>query len=777
MDTESPIAARYVGERIPRTEDARLLRGIGRFVDDIVLPGMLHAAFLRSPVARAAIRRIDTTAARAVPGVRAVLTGAELNPLVKSLRPLFWPKGLAYPHLTALAERDVRFAGDAVAIVIAEDRAIAEDAADLIAVEYEETTPVIDYLEARNAPPVHPEIGSNVVTESASPADAELDAIFASAPHVVEAVIYQQTQTAMPMETRGIVVSHEPEQLTLWISTQSPHVAAWRFAEAFGMPQSQVRAYAHDVGGAFGSKAHAHREEVAVAAASRHVGRPVKWIEDRLENLIASTHARNKSATVKMAFDRDGRILAAHLDYRSNTGAWPWTATSGPKVVQTFPGPYRIPKFGYRQAAYYTNTCGRGAYRGPWMFETLSRERFMDIAAEQIGIDPLELRRRNVISQAELPYKSVTGCLYESISPAETLERAAAAADIPSFRALQAAERAKGRHLGLGLSVYMEPTADLNAFRSHNIAKIRIEPTGHAVLQSNAHSQGQSTETTLAQIAADQLGMAFDDVRVLQGDSAQAGFGAGAGGSRQAVIAGGVVTRVAAQLRRKVLDIAAHMLEASASDLRIVDSVVHVTGVPALSVTLREVAERAYFATTLLPEGMEPGLEAQGRYAPERTTWSNAAHACIVEVDIDTGMVKILRWIASSDCGVMINPAVVEGQISGGIAQAIGGVLLEHMAYDARGNPLAATLKDYLPPLADSMPVIEFHPVCTPSRTAGGFKGVGEGGAIVGPSTLMNAIADALSPFGIDCNRLPLSPDRIVMQLHARVAAGNPRIR
>jgi len=759
-------AGRYVGQLIGRKEDRRLLTGRGRYTDDITVAGMLHATFVRSQHAKGRIRNIGVEAARAVPGVVAVYTGADLNHVVKSMRPALWPpEPVKYPRLMALADQDVRFTGDCVALVVAEDRYIAEDAAELIEVDIDPEEPLLDYLEAEGGPLVHPEVGTNVVIAGGSPADPQLDAIFASAPHVVEESFYQQTQLALPMETRGMIAAFQDEELTVHLTTQAPHMAVWRFADAFGLARNRVRVIAYDVGGGFGLKIHPNREEIAVIAAAKLLDRPVKWIEDRMENMISCNHARTESAKVKMAFDKDYRILAAHLDYKSNTGAYAWTATSGPKVCETFPGPYKIPRYGFRHAAYYTNTCGRGAYRGPWMFETLSREAFMDVAAKKMGVDPVELRRRNVIHAEDQPYKSAGGVTYDAVSPDRTLEVAAKAIDIPAFRAMQAAACKDGRYLGLGLSLYMEPTAAPMIFMSHNYCQVRVEASGDVTVLANAHSQGQGTETTLAQIVAQELGVPYERVRVLQGDSNQGGFGMGSGGSRQGVMGGGAAIVAAQRMRAKVLKIAAHLLEAAEADLIIKDGVVRVKGVPDMSITIDKIAHTSYFAAAQLPPGMEPGLEEQGRYTNKDTTWANAAHACIVDVDIETGLVRIDRWVVSEDCGVMINPGVVKGQIAGGVVQAIGGVLLEHAIYDRGGNPLAATLKDYLVPLANDVPLIEFHSVSTPSKSLGGFKGVGEGGAIVGPPTLINAIADALSPFGVKCNVLPLSPSNIVTLL------------
>jgi carbon-monoxide dehydrogenase large subunit len=760
-------AARYVGQTVPRKEDPRLLTGRGRYVDDVVLPGMLHAAFVRSPYARATIRSIKTDAARALPGVHAVFTGVDLNGMVKAMKPGFFPPAANFPpDYLPLAAGDVRFAGDLVALVVAEDRYIAEDAAELVEVDYAPLEPVLDYHSAEKSEPIHKGLKTNLIQDNASPADPELDRAFAAAAHVVEASIDQQNYLPVPMETRGIVASFTFDELSIVMTTQAPQFAARYFAQVFGLPVHQIRIQAQDVGGGFGQKIHPMRDDIAVTCAAKRLDRPVKWIEDRVENLSAGTHARQERATARMAFDKDGRILAAHLDFIANDGAFPWLA-SGTLTANVFPGPYRVPKYGWRVRSCFTNTAGRGAYRGPWMMETVLRETLMDKAAKQMGIDAIELRRRNVILPADLPYVTQTKQRYENVSPQQTLEQAVAKADFPAFRAEQAAARKQGRYLGIGLSLYMEPTGSAGGATSTNVTDIRMEPSGDVIAMCNTAAQGQGTETTMAMIIADELGVDLAKVKILQGDSRQTAFGFGAGGSRQAVIGGGAAKLAASALREKILKIAGHLMEASDKDLTIENGNVSVVGVPQMSIPIAKVAETAYFAFAKLPPGMEPGLEVSRRYAPEATSWASATHICVLEVDADTGLVKLKRWIASEDCGVMINPAIVAGQVAGGVAQAIGGVLMEHQPYDAAGNPLAVTFKDYLLPLISSVPEIEMDHVHTPSKSLGGFKGAGEGGAIVGPSTVINAVADALAPFGVDCSDLPLTPAKLVARIEA----------
>ncbi len=763
-------AARYVGQHVVRKEDPRMLTGQGRYVDDNVVPGMLHAAFVRSPHAKARIVRIDFAAARALPGVHGIYTGADIAAMVKPARSLHWPPNVPYPVTMPLAHTDVRYVGDPVVMIVADDRYIAEDAAELVEVEYDPQDALVDYLKASAGPKVHPDLDSNLLWEMASPADPELDAIFASAAHVVEKTITQQRYINSPMETRGIIASHSAAEnlTTIWSASQGVHQTAYYLANALACDIADLRVIAGDVGAGFGGKVHPGRDEIAVVIASRHMRRPIKYIEDRMEHLIASAQAREESALVKLAFDAKGILLAAKFDYQHDSGAYPWLPSVGPLAVNAFPGPYRLPKFGWRVRAWYTNTVGLGAYRGPWMFETVAREQVIDIAAKQMGIDSLELRRRNVIHTADQPYKTASGQVYDRVSPDQTLEKVVDMIDVPAFRKMQEAARKEGRYLGLGMSVYMEPTVNaIGGIRSTFQAETRMDASGRITVSSHIGNPGNSMETTLAQIAADELGVDIKDVRVVYGDTGNTQFGPGAGGSKQAVGAGGAVTVAAQALRKKILAIGAKMLEAAPEDLTIENGKVFVKGIPQVELTLKKIAESAYYLPKTLPEGMEPGLATSHRMTLPVTHWANAAHACTVDVDVETGVVKILRWVASEDCGVMINPTVVEGQMSGGIVQGIGGVLLEHSLYDERGNPLAASFKDYLLPLATDVPVIEYSHVCTPSDTPGGFKGAGEGGAIIAPPTLANAIADALAPFNIDCSRMPLSPDRLLMALEA----------
>jgi aerobic carbon-monoxide dehydrogenase large subunit len=495
----------------------------------------------------------------------------------------------------------------------------------------------------------------------------------------------------------------------------------------------------------------------------------VRWIEDRSENLMVGGHAREEQATVSIATDRDGHLLAARVLHLENVGSYsvPGTGSVGGGVAAFFPGPYRLPLLSFTNRAVYTNTCGRCAYRGPWLFETVAREQMMDIVARATGIDPLALRRTNVITDDDLPYTSATGVRYERISPAKTLEQAAELIGYDAFRREQPAARADGRYLGIGLSLYVEPIQTRGPLGSEG-AILRIDPTGEITLIMGTASHGQSLETTMAQIVADVLGCRPDSIAFVQGDTSVTPWGPGTGGSKSAVIAAGAAQLAAERMRDKMLLVAGHVMEVSTDDLELSGGRVQVKGDPEARVSFGQLAEAAYLNPAALPAGIEPGLLVSARSAAPPMVLANACHACTVEVDVHTGAVTILRYVVSEDCGPMINPMIVEGQIAGGVAQGVGGVLLEHMIYDGDGNPLTTTFMDYLLPTSCEIPDVEYGHIVTPADTPGGYKGVGEGGAIGSPPAVINAVADALAPLGARITGTPLGPPQVL----AAIAAG-----
>ncbi len=493
----------------------------------------------------------------------------------------------------------------------------------------------------------------------------------------------------------------------------------------------------------------------------------MKWIEDRWENLVAAPHARWEEAEVSIALDDDGHILGARVDHVSDAGAYAGgpgvVGPAGPPMIVRFiTGPYRIAKAGGSSTTATTNTMRRGAYRGPWMFETVVREVIVDIAARRLGLDPLELRRRNLVQATDLPYTTAAGIAYDRITPAETLEQAVDIIGYDEFRVAQEAARADGRLLGIGIACYVEPTASGFGLGITEAATIRIDTSGKVQVLTGVNSQGHSVETTLAQVAAEHLGVDIDDITVLHGDTEVSPIGATTGGSRNAIFGGGAVRQTALEMRARVLEIAAHSMEAAVDDLDIEHGVVSVRGTPSATRTLAEIAQLAHLRPRELPDGTPPGLEIATRFTTIGPTFSNAAHICTCEVDPNTGLVTLLRYVVSEDCGVVINPMVVEGQIAGGVVQGIGGVLHEEFVYDDAGNPLTTTFLDYLLPTAPDTPEFEYGHIVTPSERPGGFKGMGEGGAIGAPAAVVNAVNDALAHLGITLTRQPLSPDAIL---------------
>jgi carbon-monoxide dehydrogenase large subunit len=769
--TATAYAGRYIGASVLRREDPRLLAGRGTFVDDVTLPGLLHVAFFRSEIARGRILRLDVSGALEVPGVHAVVTADDLNTVAGPMGPTLFPKEAPHAPVRPLADGDVRFVGDPIAMVIAESRAIAEDGCDAIDIEYEALAAVIDYETAADDLEniVHPELGSNVAAEIPAQPDPELDEILASAPHVLTRTFSQHRYLCVPMETRGVVVRWDPHHgaLRVWISHQNPHDVRAVLARALGIAETRVRVVQEDVGGGFGLKAFLGREEICVALAARHVGHPLKWIEDRRENLVAGGTSRNERCTVTMAFDDEGHILGADVDHLDDAGAFPigGTMSAAGGVLMMFSGPYRMPKVRFHSRTVWTNVVGRVPYRGPWMMETLAREQMMDIAAEELGIDPLELRRRNVLRSEDFPYHTPSGIVLDDITPAETLDQAAAVLDYDAFRVAQQEARRNGRYLGVGFSLYVERGGLAYGVMGSEVATVRVEPDGTVHVLMGCGNHGQSLETTMIQVVAEHLGVDIDDVVLVQGDTAAAPFGAGTGGSRSAVV-GGTVARLAAQaVRTKVLQVAGHILEVSPEDLEIERGRISVRGTPSVSTTIRDVAQLSYTQRLLLPPDISPGLEATERFTGPEYTWSNACHVCVCEVDISTGQTRVDRFIVSEDCGIMINPMVVDGQIAGGAVQGIGGVLYENMAYDELGNPLTSTFLDYLVPTAAEVPMMECEHIETPSPLPGGHKGMGEGGAIGAPAAVMNAVGDALAPFGVRPTHQPIGPSELVALL------------
>jgi carbon-monoxide dehydrogenase large subunit len=776
--------ARFIGQRVARKEDARFLTGRGRYVDDIPMPGALHVAFARSNFARGTLVSVDVSSAAAKPGVVAAYVAADVNPVIRDH--MADGEGLIGERrpFRVLADGDVRAVGEPVAMVVATSRYIAEDAVELIDVEVDPHPPLVNPERALDddAPVVHADkTASNLYNEMPAGDTSALDAVIANAPFSVTETFRQHRYATVPMEPRGILASWDAlrEDLSIWISTQGPHGIRSIMSRALGVDDTQVHVIMPDVGGAFGLKMNPSEEEFAVVAATRLLGRPVKWIQDRYENLVYDEHAREDRATVSMAADEAGTLLAAKVEFLEGAGSFPAAfASAAVLTTMIFPGPYRVANYSGSSKAVHTNTAGRGSYRGPWMIETVAREQALDCLAARVGIDPLELRRRNVLQTDELPYTMASGMPLDSVTPAETLEQAASMIGYDELRQQQAAWRADGRLIGIGMCLLAEPSSMVFGWMMSDGATVRIGPNGRVDVQTSAASHGQSLETTIAQVVAEELGVDLSQVRVLQGDTDAAPLGFGTGGSRSAVIAGTAARQATIEVRDRMFAIVAHQLEAAVADLEAVDGRVQIVGTPTRGMTIAEIATVAYTLPDSLPPGAPLGLEAQARFTPDTfCTWSNACHMCLVEVDPDTGSVEVLRYVVSEDCGVMINPTVVEGQIAGGVVQGLGGVLYEHLPYDDDGNPLATTFVDYLLPTATEVPIIEYGHIETPSPTnPGGHKGMGEGGAIAAPAAIINAVSDALMPLGAVVRDQPLGPAQIVALIEEAEARDNAAV-
>jgi len=767
---------RITGTSIQRVEDARVLTGRGRYVDDVSLPGMLHAAFVRSPHPHARITRVDTSAAQAMPGVVAVLTGAEMQRLSNPMAIQMVP-GYRSPVFHPLATDRVRFVGDPVAVVIAESRYLAEDARDEVEVDYAPLQAVVSIEQALDPsrPVLFDNVGSNIVMQD-SHTYGEIDAAFAKANRVIKERFRQHRYANVPMETRGCVAHYDPgtEELTYYVATQSPHGVRFALSGLLNQPAHRLRVVSNDVGGAFGLKGFVYREDVAIAAASKHLGRPIKWIEDRNEHLLASAHAREEDVAVEAAVTDDGTLLGLKASLVMNQGSYPLLPfpsalfTSIMRVMM--PGPYRLQAFQFDTTVVASNKAPYVAYRGPWEVETWVRERLLDMIAGELNIDPVEIRRKNMVTAAEQPTPMITGPSLERMSARQTLDRAYELMDYSAFRTAQTEARAHGHYRGLGIATYIEAAPGprnmseaLGFGLGKERAQVRMEPDGHLTVITAQMPHGQGHETTLAQVAADEMGVPFDHVKVVYGDTRITPFSLiGTGGSRSATMASGAVLYGTRRVKDKVLSIAASMLEASPADLEIDSAMISVKGAPQRAMPLGEIAMMAYMAPQHLPPGTEAGLEATHDFDGDEGGWSQATHACWVDVDAETGRVKIDRYLVVEDCGTLINPAIVEGQVRGGVAQGIGGVLYEHAAYDDEGQFLAGTFMDYLLPTTTEVPRIEIEHLETPAISDVNFRGVGEGGALGAPAALTNAIEDALAPFGVKIREQYLPPSRIL---------------
>lgn len=776
----------YIGKPLTRKEDKRLVTGQGRYLDDIVVPGALHVSFVRSPHAHARILGVSADAARDLPGVTGVFTGADLDKWTNRLRLAPPIEGLHPTEIATLPIDKVRFHGDPVAVVVARDRYVAEDAAELVEVEYE-VLPAIASLESAFAPDaalVDETLPSNLVSHQTFSA-GNVARRRGEAHAVVEASFYQHRQTHVPMETRGCAAVWDAgrEHLTFHIGNQVPHPLRSQLAARLGLSESQVTVMSPDVGGGFGQKIALYREELTVAALARQLNRPVRWREDRTENLMAASHARENLCRTHASVAADGRILGLELEITEDFGAYCFYPANymSRVVAMILTGPYRIEDYAFEVKIALTNKCGNGPMRAPMAITSWVMDGTIDAIARQLGLDPLAVRRINMLRPDELPYRMAIGEVLEDITPAETLESVVEAIDYETFRNRQQALRGEGRYIGLGLCTVVESTTYGSAFykstgipgSGHEAAWVRIEPSGVVNASVGLGATGQGYETAMSQAVAEGLGVDPSNVRIQIGNTDVAPYGMGSRGARGGTAGGGSLYLCAQKALEQVLRIAAHKLGLnSAQEIRLLDGQVerlindewNGTGL-----SLADIARTAYLDPTNLPEGVAPGLDFSLTYDPPPMTYSNSSHACEVEVDIATGALSVARYVVSEDCGTVINPIVVRGQQQGAIAMGLSGALLEEVVYDENGQNLSATFADYLVATACELPNFEILHHHTPNkRTPAGIKGMAEGGVMGAIGAVTNAINDALAPFGVVADRQPLSPQYLRSLLRER---------
>ena len=774
-------APRYFGARVARRQDDRLLRGQGRYVADINPPGALAARFVRSHEAHAAMAGLDVEAAAAAEGVRAVFVGEDFaDSEIRCVSSYATFQASAQP---ILAVDRVRYVGEALAMVVADDEYLAEDASEMVLADLDPLPAAVDIDAALDTAcaPLHPGWQDNAFVRRQAKTYG-FDAVSSSAPHRVSMELHNGRHSGIPMENRACVAKYDigTGRFRLHTTTQIPHLIRAGLSWAIGVPESQIQVIAPDVGGGFGVKGQLYPEEVACCLAARRLGRPVKWVEDRREHFVAAHHSREHRHKVTGYFDDDGTILALEADITVDMGAYsvfPWTATmDGGMAMGILPGPYRIREYSAASTSVCTNKTPYGAYRGVARpAACFSIERLIDQIARYLSLDRVEIRNRNLLRSGDYPWHSPSGLVYDSGSLIESLDAVLGLGDFEGLLKRQADARSAGRLLGVGLAVFTEQTAHTTQeFKQRGVpivfgyetARVRLDASGTAVVSASIHDHGQGLETTLAQVAADRLGLDLEQVRVEYGDTDQVAYGAGTFASRSAVLAGGAVTKAADAVADTLREVAAHILEAAPHDMIIEAGRVSVAGSPSRFIETGELCGLIYQRPERLPEGVEPRLEASRTYDahPGTGVYTNAAHLASVEIDGMTGKTKVLSYAVVEDCGPMINPMIVEGQIFGGVAQGIGTALFEEFLYDEAGQPLSTTFADYLVPEMSDIPDFRVAHLETPSpHTIGGLKGMGEGGAIAPGAVIASAVEDALSHLGtVTVDRLPLTPERVL---------------
>ena len=768
------VLSRMVGAEVRRKEDPRLITGSSTYVDDLKIPGLAHVAMVRSPYPHARIGAIDTSAAEAMPGVIAVITGEELARYVGPLSGAAGEGGSgeeasyeereeeaeASPPIWAIARDKVRWIGEIVAAVVAESRYQAEDAAETVEIEYEALPSVTDpeAAMADGAPQLYPMVKNNIgATWDRDHGDIE--AAFRDAPVVAKARIRSQRLAGVPMEPRAVLATPDPliNGITVWTSTQAPHWNRNSIADGLDLPATRVRAIAPEVGGGFGVKIGAYQEDFIVSALAFTMQRPVKWIETRSENFLGTNHGRDQWADVEIAAEKDGRIRGLRMHVIQDLGAYPRGTDLAELTGRMSSGCYDIPALEFRSRSVYTNTMALGAYRGAGRPEAAYYvERAIDLVADAAGLDPVEVRRRNFIAPFDNGYTTASGEKYDTGDYTKALDRALEVSGYQALRAEQAEGRKNGRYLGIGLASYVE----ICGFGPFESATVRVETNGDVTVYTGISPHGQGQETSFAQIVADGLGVPMEKIGVNHGDTLNTPQGNGTMGSRGLAVGGGAVVMALDKVRDRARAIAAHLLEAAAEDIDISQDGFRVRGVPDRGVTLEEIADKAY--SDSLPAELGVGLEATEFFRPDDETFPFGTHVAVVEVFPDTGVVELKRFVTVDDCGVIISPNLVRGQVHGGVAQGIGQALLEEIVYDPSGELLTGTLNDYAIPRAVNFPALETHHTETPTYLNPlGAKGIGEAATIGSTPAVANAVVDALEPWGITHLDVPLTPERV----------------
>ena len=786
IDTPSK---RVIGTPVLRKEDPRLLTGEAKFTDDLVIPGALHLAVLRSPFAHARIRGIDASAAKALPGVVAVYTGNDVAELWAAPMPCAWPvtPDMKNPPHFPLAKDKVCYVGDGVAAVLAHSDAEARDALDAIEVDYEPLEAVIDLEDAlSDRVVIHDDAGTNVsyVWELNIDEDGAVQKAFDSATFTVKERYIQQRLIPMAMEPRAVAAVPQPfgGGMTLYSATQIPHILKIMVALTLGIPEHQMRVVAPSVGGAFGSKLNVYAEELLCVALARKHGLPVRWVEERTENSLATIQGRGQIQHIELAADADGKLTAVRVELIADMGAYLQLVTPGIPLLGAFlyAGVYDLPAaYAFKCTSVFTTMTPTDAYRGAGRPEaTYAIERAMDALAAKVGIDPLELRARNFVGPEQYPYTAMTGLVYDSGNHLAAAMKAKELADYDGVRAEQAQRRSSGstKHLGIGVSSYFEMCglAPSRVLASLNYgaggweqATVRVLPTHKVQVVSGSTPHGQGHETSWSMLVADKLGVPVDDVEVLHSDTAISPIGLDTYGSRSLAVGGVAIDKALDKIVDKARTIAAHQLEASEDDLEFHDGTFSVSGTPDKSLPLAAIAFAAFTAHDL-PDGMEPNLEATVCYDPPNFSWPFGTHMCVVEVDGETGKVDVLKYVAVDDCGVQINPLIVEGQVHGGVIQGLAQALYEEAVYDEDGNLKTSSLAEYLVPAASDVPPVTTDHTVTPSPTNSlGVKGIGEAGTIGAAPAVINAVVDALSHLGVKDIAMPASPQRVWQAIQA----------